>query len=124
MPPQTPLPFINVKSAVRVGITNVDIQNVEKPLGSNKVSFGYASSGKMISECQVMAQNSEYGVGDVVSVIVNRLSNKPDFLKSKQSGSSLRVVEFSAKTEKFKEPKQLQKKVNEFNNGQNILESM
>jgi hypothetical protein len=49
LPPKTPLPFLNIKPAVRVGICNLDIQHVDKPLGSNLVSYAYASTGKLVN---------------------------------------------------------------------------
>ena len=57
--------------------------------------------------------NSTYQVGDIISVLVNRLPNKPEFLRT---GSALRLVDASAKSEKYKETKyeKSQKRPNEF----------
>ena len=52
IPPKTPLPFINVKSAIRVGLCNVDVQDTEKPLGSNRISYCYSSTGKLVNNEQ------------------------------------------------------------------------
>lgn len=52
LPPKTPLPFVNVKPAVRVGLCNLEAQDCDKPLGSNPLSYAYASTGKLITGCK------------------------------------------------------------------------
>lgn len=47
MPPKTPLPFVNVKPAVRVGLCSVEAQDGDKPIGSNQLSYAYGSTGKL-----------------------------------------------------------------------------
>lgn len=106
LPPKTPLPFVNIKPAVRVGICNLDIQNVDKPLGSNLVSYSYASTGKLVHNAQSKVSNCAYQVGDTVSVLVSRFPNKPDFLRS----SSASKVQDS----KTKDSKLLTRKTAEF----------
>lgn len=114
LPPKTPLPYINVKPGVRVGICNVDIQDTDKPLGSNSISYAYSSTGKMINNSQVQSMNQPFYIGDIISILVKRLPNKPDFLKTK--GSSQRLNDKSAKTEKYKETKyeRSSKRITEF----------
>jgi len=72
---------LNIKPAVRVGVCQMDIQHVEKPLGSNRLSYSYSSSGKLANSSKSVAQNEDYYVGDTISVLVNRLANKPTFLR-------------------------------------------
>ena len=47
--PKTPLPFVGVKPAVRVGLTTFKEQDLELPLGSFNRSYTYASTGRMIT---------------------------------------------------------------------------
>ena len=101
LPPKTPLPYINVKPGVRVGICNVDIQDIDKPLGSNPISYAYSSTGKMVSNNRVQSMNQPFYIGDTISVLVKRLPNKPDFLKTKGFGG--RTNDTSAKTDKYKD---------------------
>ena len=114
MPPKTPLPFVNIKPAMRVGLCNVDIQNVDKPLGSNEVSYTYSSTGKLVNNGQSKMLNSSYQVGDIVSILINRFPNKPEFLRS--NCSAVRNADVSAKSEKYKEAKfdKSSKRVSEF----------
>jgi hypothetical protein len=78
LPAKTPLPFVNIKPAVRVGFCNVDIQDIEMPLGSNKVSYCYSSNGKLITNSKSSKETYEtYFTGDTVSVLINRVPNKP-----------------------------------------------
>lgn len=107
LPPCTPLPFLNIKPAVRVGICNVDIQDVDKPLGCSKVSYAYSSTGKLVTDSKAQMMNATYQTGDVISVVVNRLPNKPEFLRQ---SSALKHTE-SAKSDKFKDPKSGAKKI-------------
>ena len=60
LPPKTPLPYLNIKPAVRVGVCQMDIQHVEKPLGSNRLSYSYSSSGKLANSSKSVAQNEDY----------------------------------------------------------------
>ena len=57
LPPKTPLPFVNVKPAVRVGVCNLEAQDADKPLGSNKLSYAYSSTGQMINNCRADQKN-------------------------------------------------------------------
>ena len=47
--PKTPLPFVGVKPALRVGLTTFNEQNLELPLGSSACSYTYACTGRMIT---------------------------------------------------------------------------
>ena len=61
--------------------------------------------------------NSPYSVGDIVSVLINRLPNKPEFLRSNVAiGSAIRNTDISAKSEKYKESKyeKSNKRITEF----------
>jgi len=60
MNPKTPLPYVNIKPAIRVGVCQVDIQDVDKPLGSNKISYGYASTGKLVNNSKGKTYNQVY----------------------------------------------------------------
>ena len=61
MNPKTPLPYVNINAAVRVGVCQVDIQDVDKPLGSNKISYGYSSTGKLVNHSKAKTSNQVYG---------------------------------------------------------------
>ena len=53
------------------------------PLGSNQLSYCYASNGKIINNSKpAQHQNDAYGTEDVISVLINRKANKPEFLKT------------------------------------------
>lgn len=49
LPPQIPLPFINVQPSLRIGYASLEDQDLELPLGINARSYAYASTGKIIS---------------------------------------------------------------------------
>ena len=48
--PKTPLPFLNIKPAMRVGVCQIDVQDVNKPFGSNILSYAYSNTGKLIRD--------------------------------------------------------------------------
>lgn len=114
LPPKTPLPFVNIKPGVRVGLCNVDVQNTDKPLGSNKISYGYSNTGKLINDSLPKMQNNSYKVGDIISVVINRFPNKPDFLKTANSSAMRQTGEAPAKNDKLHE--QMQTKLKDFSN--------
>ena len=60
LPPKTPLPYLNIKPAARVGLCQMDIQHVEKPLGSNKLSYCYSSTGKVVNDSRNVGENEEF----------------------------------------------------------------
>jgi hypothetical protein len=47
--PKTPLPFVGVKPAVRVGLTTFKEQDLEMPLGVQNRSYTYGCTGRLIS---------------------------------------------------------------------------
>lgn len=60
LPPKTPLPYLNIKPAARIGLCQMDIQHVDKPLGSNKLSYCYSSTGKVINDSRNVGQNADF----------------------------------------------------------------
>ena len=78
LPAKTPLPFINIKPAIRIGLCNVDIQDIEKPLGSNKVSYCYSSNGKLVTDSKSRKKVFDsYQQGDTIGIFIHRVPNKP-----------------------------------------------
>ena len=89
MPPKTPLPFVNVKPAVRVGICSPEWQDCDKPLGSNPLSFCYSSTGKLVTDSKTCQNENEtyrklknfprknfsVETGDVIGVLITRAVN-------------------------------------------------
>jgi hypothetical protein len=47
--PKTPLPFVGVKPAVRVGLTTFKEQDLELPIGASNRSYTYGCTGRLIS---------------------------------------------------------------------------
>ena len=47
--PKTPLPFVGVKPAIRVGLTTFKEQNLEVPLGGSTRSYAYGCTGRLIT---------------------------------------------------------------------------
>jgi hypothetical protein len=46
---KTPLPFVGVKSALRVGLTTFKEQDLEMPLGCSTRSYSYGCTGRLIT---------------------------------------------------------------------------
>ena len=44
--PKTPLPYLDVQPAIRVGFSVFKEQNLEMPIGSSKRSYAYNSNGR------------------------------------------------------------------------------
>ncbi len=47
--PKTPLPFVGVQPAIRVGFTVLEDQNLEMPLGATARSYAFNSIGRLIT---------------------------------------------------------------------------
>jgi hypothetical protein len=62
--PQTPLPFLNVYPALRVGFACLDDQELELPLGTHARSYCYSSSGKVINNAKSSSLriNESFGI--------------------------------------------------------------
>ena len=71
--PKLPHPFINVESALRVGLANFEEQDLETPLGATKRSYTYSSNGKMITNSTFdrSKNNEPYGVDDTIGVFLH-----------------------------------------------------
>ena len=52
LPPLTPLPFLNVQPALRIGFACLDDQDLELPLGIHPRSYAYSSSGKVLNSAK------------------------------------------------------------------------
>jgi len=50
--PKTPLPFVGVVPAVRVGLTTFDAQDLEMPLGVSSKSYAYCYNGRTITKAK------------------------------------------------------------------------
>jgi len=60
--PLLPMPFPDVQPAVRVGFADCFDIELELPLGANQVSYGYASTGRVIAGGKTTSEvNESYG---------------------------------------------------------------
>ena len=81
--PKTPVPFVGVQPAVRVGFANFEEQGLELPLGATKRSYTYSSNGRMITNSSYDSKrnNEPYGTGDTIGVFLHLLAYKPAWMR-------------------------------------------